>query len=165
MYTNKTVINIDTIHNNIVKSDLIGIKEMFMTCHWVCNNINSTGTTNGEGTSYSSPLVVSGVRVTRCLVLCVCFVDRSLSLCPFSFGHCVVVLLRFTDSDYPFDIFKLFLYRLGTVHTIDNTILKIILCFPVLIRFMDYEYPFGIFKLFLMSCYFCLVLTISLGYQ
>jgi hypothetical protein len=28
-------------------------------------------------------------RVTRS-VLCVCFVDRCLSFCPFSFGHCVV---------------------------------------------------------------------------
>ena len=32
----------------------------------------------------------SGVRVTRSLVLCACFVDRCLSFCPFSFGHCVV---------------------------------------------------------------------------
>ena len=38
----------------------------------------------------SSPLVFSGVRVTRSLVLSVCFVDRSLSVCTFSFGHCVV---------------------------------------------------------------------------
>jgi len=27
---------------------------------------------------------------TRSLVLCVCFVDRCLSFCTFSFGHCVV---------------------------------------------------------------------------
>jgi hypothetical protein len=38
----------------------------------------------------SSPLVSSGVRVTRSLVLSVCFVDRCLSFCTFSFGHCVV---------------------------------------------------------------------------
>ena len=38
----------------------------------------------------SSPTVLSGVRVTRSLILCVCFVDRCLSFCPFSFGHCVV---------------------------------------------------------------------------
>jgi len=40
----------------------------------------------------SSPLVFSGVRVTRSLVLCVCFVDHwhYLSFCTFSFGHCVV---------------------------------------------------------------------------
>jgi hypothetical protein len=37
-----------------------------------------------------SPLVFSGVRVTRSLVLYVCFVDRGLSFCSFSFGHCVV---------------------------------------------------------------------------
>jgi len=50
--------------------------------------------------------VISGVRVTRFLVLCVCFVDRCLSFCTFSFGHCVVC--SFTDSDYHFGIFKLF---------------------------------------------------------
>jgi hypothetical protein len=34
--------------------------------------------------------VFSGVRVTRSLVLRVCFVDRCLSFCTFSFDHCVV---------------------------------------------------------------------------
>ena len=34
--------------------------------------------------------VISGVRVTRPLVLYVCFVNRCLSFCTFSFGHCVV---------------------------------------------------------------------------
>ena len=38
----------------------------------------------------SSPLVLIGVRVTRALVLCVCFVDRWLSFNTFSFDHCVV---------------------------------------------------------------------------
>ena len=38
----------------------------------------------------SSPEVFSGVRVTRSLVLYVCFVDRCLSFCAFSFDHCVV---------------------------------------------------------------------------
>ena len=38
----------------------------------------------------SSPPVFSGVRVTRSLVLYVYFVDRCLSICTFSFGHCVV---------------------------------------------------------------------------
>ena len=38
----------------------------------------------------SSPPVFSAVRVTRSLVLYVCFVDRCLSFCTFSFGHCVV---------------------------------------------------------------------------
>ena len=44
----------------------------------------------------SSPPIFSGVRVTRSLDLCVCFVDRCLTFCPFSFGHSV--LHRSTDS-------------------------------------------------------------------
>ena len=40
----------------------------------------------------SSPPVLSGVRVTRSLVLYVFFVDRCLSFCTFSFGHCVTHL-------------------------------------------------------------------------
>ena len=63
------------------------------------------GATSGAGTAYLSvapefTLGFSGVRVTRSLVLCVCFVDRCLSLCPFSFGHCVVCPFRYTVSDY-----------------------------------------------------------------
>ena len=54
-----------------------------------------------------SPPIFNGVRVTRSLGLCICFVDRCLSFCTFSFGH--FVLLRYTDSDYPFGIFKLFI--------------------------------------------------------
>ena len=38
----------------------------------------------------SSPQIFSGVCVAGSLVLCVYFVDRCLSFCPFSFGHCVV---------------------------------------------------------------------------
>jgi hypothetical protein len=38
----------------------------------------------------SSSPVFNGVRVTPSLVVCVCFVDRCLSRCTFSFGHCVV---------------------------------------------------------------------------
>ena len=38
----------------------------------------------------NSPPVCSGVRVTRSIVLYVCFVNRCLFFCTFSFGHCVV---------------------------------------------------------------------------
>jgi hypothetical protein len=38
----------------------------------------------------SSSTVFSGVRVTRSLVLCVCFVGRCLFFCTFYFGHCVI---------------------------------------------------------------------------
>ena len=48
----------------------------------------------------TSPLVFSGVRVTRSFVLLLFFLAIVLS-----------VLLWYTDSDCPFGIFKLFLYR------------------------------------------------------
>jgi hypothetical protein len=56
----------------------------------------------------SSPSLFSGVRVTRSLVLYVCFVDL---VCPFILFLLAIVfsaLLRYTNSDYPFSIFKLF---------------------------------------------------------
>jgi hypothetical protein len=40
------------------------------------------------------------VRVTRSLVLCVCFVDRCLSFWFFFLFAIVLFVLRFTDSDY-----------------------------------------------------------------
>ena len=49
--------------------------------------------------------VFSGVRVTRSLVLCVCFVDRCLSFCTFSFGHCVVCSSSIYGFCVPFVIF------------------------------------------------------------
>ena len=66
----------------------------------------------------SSPPVFSGVRVTRSLVLRVCFVDRCLFFCTFSFGHCVVC----SSSIYRF---WLPLWYLQTLHIDDvytNTI-------------------------------------------
>ena len=72
----------------------------------VCNQINTTGATSGAGTAYHSRAPeftsgsISGVRVTRSLVLYVCFVDRYLSFCTFSFGHCVVWSFSIYVSDY-----------------------------------------------------------------
>jgi hypothetical protein len=56
-----------------------------------------------------SLFVFRGVRVTRSLVLCVMFC-RSLFVVFILFLLDIVLsVLRFTDSNYPFDIFKLFL--------------------------------------------------------
>ena len=44
--------------------------------------------------------LVEKVSGTRFLVLCVCFVDRYLSFCLFSFGHCVV----YSSSIYGFEL-------------------------------------------------------------
>jgi hypothetical protein len=56
-----------------------------MTYHWLCDYSNTTDVTSGTGTVYHSGAHEltsgsSGVRVTRSLVLCVCFVDRCLVL-------------------------------------------------------------------------------------
>ena len=82
------------------------------------NYINTTGVTSGAGTAtipehLSSLPVFSGVRVTRSLVLYVCFVDRCLSFCTFSFGHCVVCSSSIYGFWSPFGIFKLFLNHLA----------------------------------------------------
>ena len=102
----------------------------------------------------SSPSVFSGVRVTRSSVLCVCFVDRCLSFCPFSFDHCVVCsssiyefwlplwYLRFTDSDYPFDILDLRILITPLVSSIYGFWLPL-----WYLRFTDSDYPFGILDL------------------
>ena len=66
----------------------------------------------------SSPPVFSGVRFTRFLVLCVCFVDRFLSFCTFSFGHCVVC----SSSIYGF---WLPLWYLQTLFTVNLEKLKV----------------------------------------
>jgi hypothetical protein len=49
-----------------------------------------------------SPPVFNGFRVTRSLVLYVCFVDRCLSVCIFLLAIVLSVLLQFMDSDYSF---------------------------------------------------------------
>ena len=82
-----------------------------------------------------SPPVLSGVRVTRSLVLCVCFVDRCLffvSFCPLcllSFNVRMLIMV-FSNSSYIF------------MKASD-------IALSVLLRYMDSDYPVGIFKLFL----------------
>ena len=99
----------------------------------------------------SSPPVFSGVRVTRSLVLYVCFVDRCLSFCPFSFGHCVVCsssiygfwlpLLVSSNSSYLFNMVE---------HYFLN-------CCCLLILVYDSTLPLNLARLDLsMSCW-CLV--------
>ena len=62
-----------------------------------------------ELTSFLEHSGFSVVHVTRSLVLCVCFVDRYLSFCTvFLLSIVLSVLLRLTDSDYPFGIFFFF---------------------------------------------------------
>ena len=88
----------------------------FMIYHRICNKINTTGANSGAGTAYHSGAPeftpgFSGVHVIRSLALCVCFVDRCLSFVLFLLAILLSVLLQYTDSDYPFGIFKLLLYK------------------------------------------------------
>ena len=64
---------------------------------------------------------------TRSLVLCVCFVDRCLSFCTFLLVIVLSILLRLTDSDYPFGIFKLFFYNKTIRHQYTISSIKHIL--------------------------------------
>ena len=73
--------------------------------------VGTTGATSGAGTAYPSgipefTLRFSGVRVAQSLVFCLVFCIST--FCPFSFGQCVVCSSSICESDYLFDIFKLF---------------------------------------------------------
>ena len=57
----------------------------------------------------SSPPVFSEVRVTRSFVLCVCFVDRCLFFCTFSFDHCFVCFSSIYKFWLPLWYLQLFL--------------------------------------------------------
>jgi hypothetical protein len=85
--------------------------------------------TSGAGTVYPSgapefTLAFSGIHVTRSLVLYICFVDRYLSFCTFSFGHCVVC----SSSIYGF-------WPLCCLFFFDIRIMAIVL--SVLLRYTD----------------------------
>ena len=69
----------------------------------------------------SSPPVLRWVRVTRSLVLCVCFVDRWLSFCPFSFGHCVAC----SSSIYGFWLPQTFLKPIVKLLRYTNRVLRL----------------------------------------
>jgi len=90
-----------SVRNNIFHVQLLRINVNSSTlCTVACFNtkIRSfyySDATSGARSAYRSGTpefipVFSGIRVTRSLVLCVCFVDYCLSFCTFSFCHCVV---------------------------------------------------------------------------
>ena len=78
---------------------------VFMTYNRVSNKNNTTGTTCGVGSAYPSESpeftpVVSVVRVTRSLVLCVMFCRLLFVLYLFLLAIVLSILLRFTSSDF-----------------------------------------------------------------
>ena len=106
----------------------------------ICNQINTTGATSGAGTAYPSgaPEFITGFQWGSCYSI-LSFMCNVLLIvvCPFVLFLLVIgfsVLRRYTNSDYPFGIFKLFLQLLYTlikerfeaVHrrSTENTIIK-----------------------------------------
>ena len=109
----------------------------------------------------SSPLVCRGVRVTRSLVLCVCFVDRYLFFCAFSFDHylisshssCTVLsissVIGFSRSLFfhlrilftPFGIFNFFFLNFKNLQILVlhyfNHVFSRLLCESIIIRESD----------------------------
>ena len=87
----------------------------------MCISLKQFGLTNFERvTAHCDFKCFSVVRVTRC----VCFVDRCLSFCLFSFSHFV---LPFMDYYYPFGTFSLFLYLFNHImrkHWTSNNTIK-----------------------------------------
>ena len=78
------------------------------------------------------------VRVTQSLVLCVMFC-RSLFVL-FLLAILLFVLPQFADSDYPFGIFKLFLYQAWKVN--DHVyVLGVLIVVPTIFRFTFVTIP------------------------
>jgi hypothetical protein len=73
----------------------------------------------------SSLPIFSGFRVTRSLVLYVCFVDRCWSFCTCSFGHCVVCSSLIYGFWLPPGIFKLFLRSVNAISSRWSWIYKV----------------------------------------
>ena len=105
----------------------------------------------------SSPAVFSGVQVTRSLVLYVCFVDRCLSFCTFSFVVCCLFF---------FDIRILIAPLVSSNSSCPFVLFLSVIVLSVLLRYTDSDCPFGIFKLFLSFCPFsfghCVVCSSSI---
>ena len=83
----------------------------------------------------SSPPVFSRVRVTRYLVLYVCFVDRCLSFCTFSFGHCVDC----SSSIYGFALYLWYLQTLLIIVQCSVSVRRVLL--SILLYCMTSAYP------------------------
>ena len=87
---------------------------MFTTYHRICNQINTTGTTSGAGTANPSgaPEFTPGFQWGFVLLDLYFYVYvLQIVVCPFVLFLLAIVLsvlLRYTDSDYLFGIFKLF---------------------------------------------------------
>ena len=96
----------------ILQSDL----SLFMAYHRVCSKSNMMGATCGAGTgkAFRCTRVHSMFQWGSCCSLVFCVMFRRSLFVLFLLYIVLSVLVRFTASDYPFGIFKLFLNNYAT---------------------------------------------------
>ena len=125
----------------------------FVTYHRVCNQINTTGVASGVVTAYPSGAseFTPGFQCGSCY-----------SIFNFICMFCAYVFLRYTESNYPFGIFKIFqkltmyLMNIKLVHLLKKTF-----CSSKIIVFArKIEYQYGCFESFPFR-QFCFVRHIS----
>ena len=106
-----------TTDKSICSSHNLTFLFSFITYHRILNTSNMTGVSDVAGTANSS----GGPEFTTCIQWCSFYLISSfvyiicgslLSFYPFLLAIALSVLLRFTDSDYPFGIFKLNIFIL-----------------------------------------------------
>ena len=86
----------------------------FMTYHKVCNQANRTGITSGAGTAYPSGAHLRFLVGFVLLDLQFYAYALQINVCPFVLFLLAIVLsvlLRYTDSDYPFGSFKVLPFK------------------------------------------------------
>ena len=121
-----------------------------MAYHRVYNNSNTTSVTRGAGTAYPSgaPEFILGFKFRSCCsifgFLCNVLWIIVLSLCPFSFGHCIVCPLSLMASDYHFGILLKLFFSLCPFFAWS-------LYCRSFFEFPDSYYHIGIFKRFLYT--------------
>ena len=112
------------IVHNIINRLLMSIFSSGLSTSQQHNQINTTGVTSGAGTAFPSrePEFTPGFKWGSCYSIFrfMCMFCRSLFVLLYFFLAIVLsVLLRYTDSDYPFGIFKLFCHGMSTISLID----------------------------------------------
>ena len=85
--------------------------------------------------------------------VCVCFVDRCFSFCPFSLGHCVVCSSIFGFWLPPFGIFKLFLWVEVWTHKTSLTPSLLLKCLCQARKVMGIDFtPFCDLDVWFLNC-------------
>ena len=108
-----------------------------------------------------SPSVLSGVRFARSLVLRVFFGDRCFTFL-FQLAFVLFILLRYTDSDCPFGVFKLFFLPLCCLFFDIWILIASLWCLQTLLTLFVFDCAYCVVPLFCFSWSFVSLLPVSL---